>query len=61
MECKQEERIAKLEVESQVNHNSIDNLIIQLKSLTEEVKWLIRILFGITLTCAGFLIQKMFF
>ena len=42
-ECKQEVRIAKLEADTRVNDNSINNLAKAIKSLTGEVKWLIRL------------------
>ena len=58
--CKQEIRIAKLEADTRVNNNSINNLIKELKSLTGEVKWLIRLLFGILISSVGFFLIQHF-
>lgn len=44
-ECKHENRISKLEGESMVNGAKIDNLIQQLETLTDEVKWMVRLAF----------------
>ena len=58
--CKQEIRIAKLETDTMVNNNSINNLVSELKSLTGEVKWLIRLLVLILLGIAGFFLAQHF-
>lgn len=59
-ECKQEIRIAKLEADTRVNNNSINNLINELKSLTGEVKWLIRLMFVTLLGIAAFFLSQHF-
>ena len=57
-ECKQERRIAKLEADTRVNNNSINNLVDAIKSLTGEVKWLIRLFVMILLAIAGFFLAQ---
>ena len=59
-DCKQEIRIAKLEADTRVNNNSINNLVTELKSLTGEVKWLIRLMFVTLLGIAGFFLSQHF-
>ena len=59
-DCKQEIRIAKLEADTRVNNNSINNLVTELKSLTGEVKWLIRLLVGILISSVGFFLIQHF-
>jgi hypothetical protein len=56
--CKQEVRIAKLQAETAVNNNSINNLVDAIKSLTGEVKWLIRLFVMILLAIAGFFLAQ---
>lgn len=56
--CKYEARFAKLEGDTRVNNNSINNLIVTLDKLTGEVKWLIRLSFGTMITLIGFLIAQ---
>lgn len=58
--CKQEIRIAQLEADTKVNNNSINNLINELKSLTGEVKWLIRLLVVTLLGTAAFFLSQHF-
>ena len=59
-DCKQEVRIAKLEADTRVNDNSINNLAKAIKSLTGEVKWLIRLVVVTLLGVAGFLLAPYF-
>ncbi len=57
-ECKYEGRWAKVEGDTRVNNNSINNLVKTLDKLTSEVKWLIRLLVGVLLTAVGFFIKN---
>jgi len=59
-DCKQEVRIAKLEADTRVNDNSINNLAKAIKSLTGEVKWLIRLVVVTLLGVAAFLLAPYF-
>lgn len=59
-DCKQERRLSQLEVDAKVNTTSINNLVTQLKELTSEVKWLIRISIGCLLGICGFFLQQVF-
>jgi len=59
-ECKQEVRIAKLEADTRVNDNSINNLARAIKSLTGEIKWLIRLFVAILLGVTAFLLAPYF-
>ena len=59
-DCKQEIRIANLEANTAVNNNSINSLVDAIKSLTGEVKWLIRLFVGILLAIAGFFLAQYF-
>ena len=59
-DCKQEVRIAKLEADTRVNYNSINNLAKAIKSLTGEVKWLIRLVVVTLLGVAAFLLAPYF-
>ena len=58
--CKQELRIAQLESDTKVNCNSINILIDQLKELTQEVKWLIRLTILTLLSVSGFFVGQFF-
>ena len=59
-DCKQEVRIAKLEADTRVNDNSINNLAKAIKSLTGEVKWLIRLMVVTLLGIAAFFLSQHF-
>lgn len=54
--CKYEERWARVESDTKVNNNSINNLISTLDKLASEVKWLIRLSFTTLLAMAGYLV-----
>ena len=56
--CKYEERWAKVEGDTKVNNNSINNLIKTLDRLTGEVKWLIRLSFTTMIAGIGFLVSQ---
>ena len=58
--CFQEKRIAELEADTKVNNNSIQSLIEQLKNLTGEVKWLIRLLVSLLIVAVGYFLRKEF-
>ena len=58
--CVNEERLSRLEADTRVNNNSINNLVDKLDALTGEVKWLIRLLFGTLIVVSGFFLSKYF-